>query len=192
MIFINEWLPNPIGLDSNGEFIELFNNGNSTINLNGWIIKNNKGNEFKLTNIQIGSNKYLVLPRSLTKLTLKNTGETISLFDNKNNLVDQSSYLGSAQEGKSFNRVNYNKDDTQHFNFGNPTPGTINDKSLNIQLYSFNHPFNFPINNYRLNFFDIVAIFLGVAIFIIGIISYTIKKDENISEFFFGRNAKNS
>lgn len=192
MIFINEWLPNPIGLDSKGEFIELFNNGNSSVNLNGWVIKNKNGKEFKLTNFQIGSNKYLLLPRSLTKLTLNNTNEVIFLYDDKNNLIDQSSYLGSATEGKSFNRINYNRDETQHFNFGNPTPGFINDQSLNIQLYSFNYPFNTPINDYSLNFLNIVAIFFGVAIFLIGIISYTIKKDENISEFFFKRDTGNS
>jgi hypothetical protein len=192
MIFINEWLPNPVGLDSAGEFIELFNNGNSNINLNGWVIKLKNEKEFNLTNIQIKSNGYLLLPRSLTKLTLKNKDETIFLFDNKNNLIDQSSYLGSAPEGKSYNRINYNKDDSQHFSFGNPTPGNINDKSIDIQLYSFSHPFNFPINNYFLNFLDVVIIFLGVAIFIIGIISYTIKKDENLSEFFFGGHTKNS
>jgi hypothetical protein len=192
MIFINEWLSNPVGLDSAGEFIELFNNGNSNINLNGWVIKLKNEKEFKLINIQIKSNGYLLLPKSLTKLTLKNKDEAIFLFDNKNNLIDQSSYLGSAPEGKSYNRINYNKDDSQHFIFGNPTPGSANDKSLSIQLYSFTHPFNVPINNYSLNFLDVVIIFFGVAIFIIGIISYTIKKDENLSEFFFGRHTKNS
>ena len=36
MLYINEWLPNPVGNDATGEFIELYNSGTTGVSLNGY------------------------------------------------------------------------------------------------------------------------------------------------------------
>ena len=59
MIFINEWLSNPTGADAKGEFIELWNNGNAPVNLNGWTLQVDSKKKFKLSG-SIRANEYLM------------------------------------------------------------------------------------------------------------------------------------
>ena len=87
MLFINEWLPNPVGNDIKGEFIELFNDNTASVNLDGWNLKNEAGKQFKLSGI-IGPQGYLVLSRSKTKLALKNDGGALFLYDPQGVLQD--------------------------------------------------------------------------------------------------------
>src|ERR1700691_587167 len=106
MIFINEWLPNPTGADAKGEFIELFNNGSSSVNLNGWALTTSGKKIFSLNGYTIAANGYLLLNRTATKLTLKNADESLSLYNAAGQLVDHSNSEGTAQEGKSLSRIN--------------------------------------------------------------------------------------
>ena len=127
MVFLNEWLPNPTGSDTKGEFIELWNGGSSPVNLNGWILQADGKKKFRLFGT-IKADGYLLLPRSETKLSLKNTDGKLVLFDAAGRLADQPAFEGSAPEGKSFNRVSYDSYDgssiyntIQQFAWGAPT-----------------------------------------------------------------------
>jgi hypothetical protein len=188
MVFINEWLPNPAGADAKGEFIELFNNGKASVDLSGWSLATKNGKQFSLSGYRIAAGGYLALARTVTKLTLKNSDETLSLFDAKGRLVGQSSFSGAAPDGQSFNRINYGTDESQHFAFGNPTPGAANSAALQIRIATVSHPFNVPLNQISISGTQFVSLLIGVAVLMAGLIVYTVKQNEDLSKLFFERN----
>jgi len=71
MVFINEWPPNPAGAGAKGEFVEHFNNGKTLVNLSGRKLATKNGKQFSLSGYHITAGGYLVLPRAVTKLTLR-------------------------------------------------------------------------------------------------------------------------
>lgn len=103
-MIISEFLPNPIGKDTEGEWIKLFNDGDTAINLNGWQLKDASGKIFLFHDFKIGPDKYLTLDYKTTKISLNNDGETLFLYDSKGDLVSKAEYAGSAPEGKSLIR----------------------------------------------------------------------------------------
>lgn len=121
---ISEFLPNPVGKDTDAEWIELFNNGDSEINLSGWRLKDASGKIFSFGNIEISPGGYAVLDYKTTKISLNNDGETLFLFDRDGNLIDKAEYVGAAPEGKSLIRQAPLEN---NFIFaGQPTPGKEN------------------------------------------------------------------
>lgn len=80
MVFLNEWLPNPVGADTAGEFLEPYNGGAATVSLDGWSIKTENGKSFSLGGRTIPPQGYLVLKHDATKLTLRNTDGRLSLY----------------------------------------------------------------------------------------------------------------
>src|SRR5579862_4071856 len=101
MVFINEWLPNPAGADSKGEFVELFNNGNAPVNLTGWFLETANHKKVSTGGRTIPPNGYIVLKRTDAKFSLKNSDEHLALYDASGRLIDHSSFLGQAQSGQS-------------------------------------------------------------------------------------------
>jgi len=178
MVRINEWLPNPQGSDAQGEWVEFLNAGRASIDLRGWSIQTGGGKNLSLAGHTISPGEYLVLKRSDTSLVLRNTNETLLLYDRGEILVDKSSFLGSAPEGKSFSRR-----DTG-FVFADPTPGSDNGGS-EIELIEDSHPFGKPLNGVP-NSADFVALVLGASFLIAILVVLIIKRNENISHLFFG------
>lgn len=124
MVLINEFLPNPIGEDKIGEFIELYNGGFNPISLSGHFLRDESGKTFYLSGM-LGPKEYLNLPRSLTKIAINNSDETLFLYDAEGRLLDKAAFLGSAKEGGSFSRVG------EVFLFTEtPTPGIPNKYTL--------------------------------------------------------------
>jgi len=114
---ISEFLPDPDGDDSdempNGEWVELYNTGDSIINLEGLIINDDYGNglEISQTNVlqnttNIQPNSYLTIYRNKDgKLTLNNEGlSKVQLFY-EDLLLDEVSY-SSSTEDISWSKVN--------------------------------------------------------------------------------------
>jgi len=119
-MIISEFLPNPIGKDTEGEWIELFNNSQEAVDLSGWQIKDASGKAFFLKN-KIGPGQYSVLDYKTTKISLNNNAETLFLYDQKGNLIDKVEFAAAAPEGKSLVRQN------EQFRFTDqPTPGFAN------------------------------------------------------------------
>jgi hypothetical protein len=187
VIFINEWLPNPTGTDSKGEFVELFNSGRVAVSLRGWSLKTSGKKIVSLDGYTIAGNRYLLLKRTETKLALKNMDESLFLYDASGKLADHSSFLGTAQEGKSLSRLNYTTDTTEHFTWSDPTPGAVNKISENTEIAANQYPLKVPLNHPALSRFEICQMALAVAIVLAGIILYVIKHYENVSQLFFGR-----
>lgn len=119
-IFISEFLPNPKGSDAEGEFIEIFNNNQTTINLKGW--KLTDGNKtFTFDDALIRPEQYLALFRTQTKIALNNSDEEIRLLTPNGQIADLVSYEKS-KEGMS-----YVLDENFIWQQTNtPTPGEIN------------------------------------------------------------------
>ncbi len=126
-MIISEFLPNPVGKDTDGEWIELFNNGQEAVNLNGWRVKDASGKTFLfgedgVGNFSVNPGEYFILDYKTTKIALNNDGEKLFLYDNENNLADAVEFTGAAIEGESLIRQNGGK-----FVFaGQPTPGEPN------------------------------------------------------------------
>jgi hypothetical protein len=91
-------------LDSNGnalEWIELFNNGTQEVNLAGFILRDN-GNSWSFPPAAISAHGFITVYTTglnhinnqpyHTNFSLKNEGETVSLLDPQNQLMDQIEY----------------------------------------------------------------------------------------------------
>lgn len=104
-IVINELLPNPIGRDTGGEFIELLNQGEITKKLSGLVLKDKGGKQFALSG-ELKANSYLVLPYAQTKLNLNNDGDAVSLYNSAGQLISNAEYILTPKEGASYARQN--------------------------------------------------------------------------------------
>lgn len=112
-IIINELLPNPLGSEILGEYIELKNLSPWTIDLANWQIKDAdlsytiSQEEFETT--LIPGDGFFILPRSKTGLVLNNSGrEKISLFQPNGRLLDSAYYQNEAPKNQSWARNQYN------------------------------------------------------------------------------------
>ena len=184
MIFINEWFPNPVGVDATGEFVELYNNGGAAVSMRGWILRTENRKKFSFTKGSIPAHGYLVLKRSTMKLALRNTNGGLSLYDPSGALVDHGEFLGSAPEGQSFSRVDYGAGPEQHFTFADPTPGATN-KTASAAVAIHSYPAGTPLNH-GFTSSGFLAIMMGTAVLVAALIIYVIKTHEDLSELFFG------
>jgi len=102
---ISEMLPNPNGSDTaaapNGEWIELWNPGNSSVNVSGWYFTDSNGDRLTITLARtyttnstiIAANGYLVIYRNgATDFELDNDYDAITLYDNTDTVQDAVSY----------------------------------------------------------------------------------------------------
>ncbi|NIA11783.1 MAG: hypothetical protein GWP10_19180, partial [Nitrospiraceae bacterium] len=99
-VAINEIMYDPV---SGNEWIELFNSGDSTVNLTGWTIKDAANNTFgDLTNVEIPAGKCVIV--NGTGAILNNDNDEIHLFDNTMAEVDNVTYdssMGANGNGKT-------------------------------------------------------------------------------------------
>ncbi|NQU99587.1 MAG: lamin tail domain-containing protein, partial [Parcubacteria group bacterium] len=107
-ILINEILPNPEGSDSEGEFIELYNESSEDVDLENWQIGDSSStytiSSDDFTSTIIIAHSYFTIYRDVSGISLNNTGgETINLYQPNENLLDTATYSESAVEGQSYN-----------------------------------------------------------------------------------------
>ena len=99
-VAINEIMYNPA---SGNEWVELFNSGDSTVNLTGWVIKDAANNTFgDLTNVEIPPGEYVVVEE--TGAVLNNDNDEVHLFDDSMTEVDNATYddsMGADGNGKT-------------------------------------------------------------------------------------------
>ena len=116
MIVLNEYLPNPIGdeCSTGGEWVELFNNGNEAVDLNNWKIKDEIGDITIVSATTTFSGSTMIGAKGsgtewlvvyLDGCVLNNNGDSLSLSDSSNILIDSTSYLGTVIENKSNARI---------------------------------------------------------------------------------------
>jgi len=122
-IVINEFLPNPEGPDSEGEFIELRNTGSEVVDLSGWQLDDGEGGSvaYTIESTDIVGGGIKLFNRTDTKIALNNTGDSVRLLDPTGEIKSSYSY-DSADEGYSYNR----NSDGEYVVSTTPTPGDIN------------------------------------------------------------------
>lgn len=98
MVIIKEVLPNPAGKDTDGEWIGIFNDGTSSVNLSGWSLKDTSGKKFIFGNETILPDQGLKLPYSLTRINLNNDGDTVTLWDVVGEKTDELTYGQVSEE----------------------------------------------------------------------------------------------
>ena len=101
---ISEFLPNPVGKDADGEFIEVWNNGAAAVNLDGFVVKDKSGKTFRLSG-ELAPGAFKAIFYRESKLTLNNSDEALFLYDTAGRLADTAGFAGSAMEGTSFARI---------------------------------------------------------------------------------------
>ena len=188
VIYINEWLPNPVGPDAPGEFIELYNSGPAAVRLNGWTLGTGAKKTFRLDKYAIAPEGYLALAHAQTKLSLKNTDGEVLLYGPDRTVVDAAQFIGVAPEGKSYSRADYGTAPIEHFAWAYPTPGAANraiDMSVTVRQYPYDVPITPRIGS---GVFALLA-FGAAATFLIFFI-YAISKNKNISDLLFGGDEK--
>ncbi len=125
-IRLNELFPNPKEKGEANEWIELRNSGPEPVSLLGWTLRSGSGKftwTGKLPEEQrvIPSGGFLVLPRSLTRLALRNTNGAVTLTAPDGAIMDAVAY-GKTSEGTSYGLA-----DSGRFRFSKTlTPGADN------------------------------------------------------------------
>ena len=104
-IIITEFLPNPEDSDKDNEFIELYNDGEKDVDLEGWTIEDKAG-KIKIFIIPekniIKSKDYKIFYSDETRIALNNSGDGVALKDDKENIVSETAVSDSAKEDQSF------------------------------------------------------------------------------------------
>ncbi|MDO8664689.1 MAG: lamin tail domain-containing protein [Candidatus Liptonbacteria bacterium] len=185
MVYINEWLSNPSGKDSGAEWVEIFNNGSEKISLQNWTLVSGNGKKFILSGKNIDAGGYLVLKQPETKLTLRNQNESLSLYDNQEKIISQSSFSGTAPEGKTFSRTGDTPGQGPAFIFAEPTPGAQN-KIVKEFLATQAYPLNQPLNK-SFGSLDAMGLALFVGLLYPFLIIAIFKRNDYLSKLFFGR-----
>ncbi len=103
LIVFSELMPNPKGKDNGAEWLELFNNGKTEINLNHWKIKNQRGNEIQLKGKIKGQDWFLVKIKE-PGFSLNNQEEKLQLMDGQNKMVAEVSYTTYAKSAMSYSQ----------------------------------------------------------------------------------------
>lgn len=105
-IDITELLPNPMTpqLDSQDEYIELFNPTTDSVDLKGYTLRtgSNFHSYYVLPDTTLAAGAYLTLYASQTKLTMPNTGGAVELLDPSGATVDQTPPYGPAPDGEAW------------------------------------------------------------------------------------------
>ena len=118
-LVVTEIMYNPAGSDDDKEWIELYNMGDTELNLTGWTIKDAANNTFATLDIILGPYSYVVVNGS----ELNNGDETIYIYDATNAEVLNVSYSDIAAENHS---IELGEDDTWHEGPEGGTPGMPN------------------------------------------------------------------
>lgn len=178
MVFISEWVPNPEGKDADGEWVELVNEGGSAVVLDGWEI-GTSGDKFSLGGKHLAPEEYLVINRSESKLVLRNRDETLTLYQG-GRIVDQSSFAGSAPEGKAFARSG------NSFRFVEPTPGKKN-SAPEASIFDATYPEGISLVG-AAGTAEMLLLALGAGVLLASLTLFLCKRHESVSKLFFESN----
>ncbi|MEI6627186.1 MAG: lamin tail domain-containing protein [bacterium] len=109
-VIITELLPYP-ATSTQEEFIELQNISSSTVDLLGWILGDKTSRKYKLNkkdsaNLLLAPQKYLVISKSVSGISLNNTqSESVYLYSPSGQIIDQVFY-DKAVKGQAYGLIN--------------------------------------------------------------------------------------
>ena len=133
-IVINEAMVDPsstldAGINPEGEWVEIYNLSDVTVDVNGWQIRDSGSNYYTINSTKTNTGSTLIISggrlaiyRNMGSSMFNNDGDTVKLF-NGSTLIDLFSYTTTI-DGKSWARVD---EGTGAFTDGHiPTPGGPN------------------------------------------------------------------
>ena len=158
-IIINEFLPNPSGKDEEEEWIEIYNDSDSIIDISGWQLDDEaSGSEPFIfpKNTLIAPKSYIVFSRQITGIALNNDKDSVRLLLPEGVVFQEINYEKPPQ-GKSSART------PEGFVWSEPSPGLANLISPAISLEMTNKKFVYqqpikpeltkePSQNYVINY----------------------------------------
>lgn len=106
-IIFSEIFPNPVGLDGDKEWIEIYNRGERTVSLYGWTLSDNDGVKYIFPKIVISSKEYLVITKKESGISLNNKEDTIFIYQPFKDEFLQRVKYEKAPEGESYNYLDY-------------------------------------------------------------------------------------
>jgi len=123
-VYINEFLPNPTEIpDGDYEFIEIYNGGDSSVDLTGWTLEDEFGSTTTYTITgTINPGEFKLFWKNETGITLNNDEEGVWLKNSTGAVVDHFNTT-TITEGKSWARI---PDGTGEWQEAVPTPGITN------------------------------------------------------------------
>lgn len=104
---LNELFPNPASpqTDSVDEFIEIYNPNAFSVDLSGWKLRDESGEEFIIKGKTIEPYSRLAVFVTESKITLNNSGDSMQLVDPNGQVSDESMNYGVAEEGLSWSYI---------------------------------------------------------------------------------------
>lgn len=92
-LHLSELYPDTDGKDTTDEFIEIQNDGDTVVSLDGWSLTDANGARFTFSKTDtIQPRAFLAITRPQSRIALNNTGDTITIFAPNGNAVDNQSY----------------------------------------------------------------------------------------------------
>ncbi|MEX1112248.1 MAG: lamin tail domain-containing protein [Candidatus Andersenbacteria bacterium] len=108
-IVINEFLANPMGPDTELEFIELYNHGDTAVDLGGWQLDDVADGGSKSYVIPFGTvidaGQFMIFDRPQTKIAINNSDEEVRLIDPVGTVKSFTSFTGTLSEEISWARM---------------------------------------------------------------------------------------
>ncbi len=144
-IVINEIMYDPYGQDDGqmpaGEWVELYNTSESELDVANWVIKDASGKELVITpensdnNLDLTDAGETIVPAQGWLVVYKNgyqmfnnDGDTVSLYNQANALVNSYMYQGTVEEGQTEARL---EDGGEHWSFKSiATAGRANSENI--------------------------------------------------------------
>lgn len=108
-IRFNEILPNPDGVDKGNEWIELFNESDEKVDLDGWMIENRSGKKYIIEKVSVDGGGFVLIEIKNSSFSVRNSNEILRLLDPNGEMTAGVSFLGSAKSGVSYNRNGNNE-----------------------------------------------------------------------------------
>ena len=101
-VLISRLLPNPKGSDKTGEWIEIQNQSDASVQLKGWKLKNTTGwaKSYKIPDLTLKPRQSHRFSSAETGINLRNKdGDGLQLFDDRKKLIDELKWTTTAGEG---------------------------------------------------------------------------------------------
>jgi hypothetical protein len=142
-IIINEFLPNPSGKDEEEEWVEIYNDSDSIVDISDWQLDDEASGSQPFTfpqNTLIAPKSYIVFSRQITGIALNNDKDSVRLLLPEGVVFQEINYEKPPQ-GKSSARTE------EGFVWSMPTPGLINiiSPSTNSGLINKNFVYQQPV-----------------------------------------------
>ncbi|MBI2410575.1 MAG: lamin tail domain-containing protein [Candidatus Kerfeldbacteria bacterium] len=101
-VSLSELLPDPTGVDSTDEWIEIANTGDGAVYIGGWQLTD-QSTYYTIGDLTIAAGEYLLFEIGETGMSLNNSGDTVYLIDPYGDIVNGTQYV-NAPEGESWAR----------------------------------------------------------------------------------------